>query len=158
MFTKDGFIYSNTTKQEIFNQRKNMPYASSHVLWRAAITLELLYGLITENFDALCPLLESRNGDRPSDTLLSVLIEAVTDFSVVVSSNKVGIFSVVEASGGKLYYDEIQDEADEITAKPKVPLRKYAFEISRIHPSITSRARDLIKVSVLLSKHISIKC
>lgn len=124
-----------------------MPYASSHVLWRAAITLELLYGVICDNFDALYPLLESRNGDRPCDTLLSVLIEAVTDFSVVVSSNKVGIVSVVRASVMKNEDGEIVDEANSTPDEARVPLRNYVFDIKRIQPLITSRARNIVKVS-----------
>lgn len=128
------------------SHRKTMSYASSHVLWRAAITLELLYGLISENFDKLCPLLESRNGDRPCDTLLSFLVEAVTDFSVVVSSNKIGIISVIEASIMTRRLSEMKDDASYITNEPNVPLKKYAFEIQNIQPLITSRARDIIKV------------
>jgi hypothetical protein len=123
-----------------------MPYASSHVLWRAAITLELLYGLISDNFENLFPLFESRNGSRPSDTLLSVLIEAVTDFAVVVSSNKVGIGSVVEASSIKGDDGEFFEENDGTDDESKIRLRNYSFDIKKIQPIITSRARDIVKV------------
>ena len=147
-------MYSKNTKEEIqqssnsnIHQYNVMPYASSHVLWRAAITLELLYGLISDKFDDLFPLFQARNGDRPSDTLLSFLIEAVTDFAVVVSSNKVGIVSVVEASSFNGDDEQIVEEEDGSVDEPKVPLQNYSFDIKKIQPLITSHARDIVKVS-----------
>ncbi len=136
---------SHSYKQEV------LPCASSHVLWRAAITLELLYGLISDSFQDLLPLLKSGNGSRPSDTLLSVLVEAIADFAVVVSSNKIGIVSIVEASS---FQKEENDDRKEISKsnsfdivkEVKVPLREYIFEVKRIQPLISSNARDIIKV------------
>lgn len=144
------------TKEEIKQSKKSHGYkpevlscASSHVLWRAAITLELLYGLISDNFEALLPLLQSGNGDRPSDTLLSVLVESIADFAVVVSSNKVGIVSIVNAAAFK-YVDggkEIsKTNSFDLVKGNKVPLREYMFDVMRIQPLITSEARDIVKV------------
>lgn len=129
-------------------QLNTMPYASSHVLWRASITVEFLYGLILDNFKELFPLLESRNGNRATDMLLSVLIEAVTDFAVVVSSNRTGIVSVVEASSYQWEKGEIilEEEKDGDIDQLKVPLQNYDFDVKKIEPLITSRARFIVKV------------
>ena len=108
--------------------------------------MELLYGLISDNFEELFPLLESRNGDRPSDTLLSVLIEAVTDFAVVVFSNKMGIVSVVEASSYQREDGEIMlEDRGGNALKAKVPFHNYEFDVKKLEPLITSRARFLLK-------------
>ena len=151
---KDGFVYSSKSKSEIQHligsnksRRDTMPYASSHVLWRAAITLELLYGLVSDNFDSLYPLFESRNGDRPCDTLLSVVIEAIVDFSVVVSSNKAGIISVVEASAKKQEDNGTRDDDNPDAHESNIPMRNFVFDIKTIHPFVTSQARNIIKVS-----------
>ncbi len=152
---EDGFVYSSNAKEEIQQAMKShgykhevLPCASSHVLWRAAITLELLYGLISDSFQDLLPLLKSGNGSRPSDTLLSVLVEAIADFAVVISSNKIGIVSIVNASAIKEDGKDASnnDSFDELNG-PLVPLRDYVFDTRRIQPLITSKARDIVKVS-----------
>lgn len=120
-----------------------MPYSSSHVLWRAAITLELLYGLISEQFDDLSPLLALRNGNN---NLLSVLIDAVTDFSVVVSSNEVGIMNIVRVSDLKQDNRVMSEGANDAPGVSEMPMRSFKFDVEPIESLITSRARDIVKV------------
>ena len=82
--------------------------------------------------------------------MLSVLVEAVTDFAVVVSSNRVGIISVVEASKIRQDDQDVQSESDRVNDDLSVPISTYLFDVKKIQPIITSRARDIIKVRITI--------
>lgn len=135
---EDGSMYSNeeevrqekdmTTHMQSSRQRKRLRlgFAASLLMWRAAISIEFFFNLVSEHFNTLMAItFTSFKEHNANDCLLAIMAEAVSDFAIVASSNNVGISQVVYA---------VRQKHENINIDP-------GLLIKDIKPTICARAR-----------------
>lgn len=160
---EDGYVYNTDAADDIKHdfterqQQQGSKYESSMTMWAAAISLEVIYVLISVHFRDLITLLSTEGRGKDSETLLCTIISAVCDFAVVASSSKPSISKVVAAAGGD---GETSDEEydGESTAERKAVselansdtmfLCETSFDIEKIYPSLISTAKSMTEYDI----------
>lgn len=166
---EDGYVYNTDAADDMKHdfterqQQQGSKYESSMTMWAAAISLEVIYVLISVHFRDLITLLSTEGRGKDSETLLCIMISVVCDFAVVASSSKSSISKVVAAAGGDGEASDEEFDGD-ITAERKVVAERKAvaepvksdtmflceasFDIEKIYPSLISTAKSMTEYDI----------
>jgi len=107
-----------------------------HMLWRAAVSLECFYDLLSQNFRTLISLNLCYDAQKTNVCLFATISEAIADFVIIAASSKSGISSVVLAA---------REDADVGIGTGSV-FNNDDFELKTFHPLVIARGRDIVKV------------
>lgn len=168
---QDGFVYNTDSKGEqnsdLMSQQHGNSYEHSQTMWVAAISIEVIYNLIADEFINLLALLSSRGNDGETETLVASIIGIICDFAVVASSCKSAISKVVVAAGDidELGNSEIDDK--EMYGTSGVEAQKsskdifvcdFNFDVQRIHPTLIGSAREMAGYDIGAAVWTSLNC
>eukprot|EP00979_Chaetoceros_neogracilis_P004011 scaffold695_cov279-Chaetoceros_neogracile.AAC.37 len=153
---EDGYVYNADARvdmplsHDLLERQQGSKYESSRTMWAAAISLEVIYTLISIHFHDLIPLFSTHGSGENSESLLSTMISVTCDFAVVASSSKSSISKVVEAAGGDIESSEEDMDgndaaktmiASKLGDQDKVFICEANFDIEKIYPSLISTAK-----------------
>jgi len=160
---EDGYVYNtdavDDTKHDFTErqQQQGSKYESSMTMWAAAISLEVIYVLISAHFRDLITLLSTEGRGKDSETLLCTMISVVCDFAVVASSSKPSISKVVAAAGGDGEASDEEFDGDSKAERKAVAepvnsdtdfLCDASFDIEKIYPSLISTAKSMTEYDI----------
>ena len=144
---EDGYVYDIDSPDETLDpdsvERSQVSkYESSKTMWAAAISIESLYTLLSTQFLRLLSLFKEKGGVE-GDSILSIIISAVCDFTVVASSSKDSISQVVKCAS-----TVPSDTRNIVSGDGEIFSNTFYFHTARINPSLISSAKHMTNYNI----------
>lgn len=144
---EDGYVYDidfpdESLDPDLVERSQVSKYESSKTMWAAAISIESLYTLLSTQFLRLLSIFKEK-GRVEGDSILSIIISAVCDFTVVASSSKESISQVVKCAR-----TVPSDTRNIVSGDGEIFLNSFHFHTSRINPSLISSAKHMTNYNI----------